>query len=471
MKILVVDDDPQSCRSIDNFISNYLGHEVTSCQESLKALEILKDENFPMIISDIRMPKMNGIKLLENIKKIQSESDVVMITGHAEIKTAIEALRAGAYDYLQKPLNVEELAEIIKRVAEHQTLLQENREFKNSFNEKVNSHKNEILTKMEFYQHKCSDFTQIENFGIFSEKMKNVMAVAAKFRSDRSVPVLIEGETGTGKEMIARFIHGEEDRYKPFISINCSAITPTLFESEFFGYASGAYTGAKTKGEIGKLEMAQGGTIFLDEIGDLPLEMQPKLLRVMQQKEFYRIGGTRKIDLDVRIICATNRNLKEMIERNLFRQDLYYRLNTGSISIQPLRERKEAIKPLTMMFLQKFSREKRKAFKLVQPEAMKILKEYSWPGNIRELQNAVERVVLLHNDLELRASYLDFIEHPLAREAANTSEIRIDLNDPQMDFAVIERKIINKALEVCGGNKTQAAKLLKISRNKLLRKL
>jgi transcriptional regulator with PAS, ATPase and Fis domain len=301
-----------------------------------------------------------------------------------------------------------------------------------------------------------------------------VVDLAKRFHEDRSVPVLIEGETGTGKEIIARMIHfGEGNVNTPFITINCSAITPTLFESELFGYEEGAFTDAKKQGMMGKFELAYGGTLFLDEIGDLPLEMQPKLLRVLEEQEIYRIGGTKKIKLDVRVICATNRNLDHLIQRKTFRQDLYYRLNVGRIYIPPLRERKEAIVPLAFLFLDKYSREKEKTFKYIHRDAVKILENHDWKGNVRELQNTVERVVLLYNDIELKPEYLRFLasEELVDPSASHLNPGHIILPPDGLDLKELEREVVRKAMRMFTGNKTKAAEYLGISRSALRSRL
>ena len=266
---------------------------------------------------------------------------------------------------------------------------------------------------------------------------------------------------------------GEGNVNTPFISINCSAITPTLFESELFGYEEGAFTDAKKQGMMGKFELAYGGTLFLDEIGDLPLEMQPKLLRVLEERELFRIGGTKKIKLDARVICATNRNLDHLVQKKAFRQDLYYRLNVGRIYIPPLRERKEAIVPLAFLFLDKYSREKEKNFKYVHRDAEKILENHDWKGNIRELQNTIERVVLLYDDIELKPKYLRFLasEEVVDPSAAHLNPGHIILPPDCLDLKELEREVVRKAMRMFKGNKTKAAEYLRISRSALRSRL
>ena len=356
--------------------------------------------------------------------------------------------------------------------------------FNNSISDKINilqkSHKQEleIMEKQQEQirkeiQHKelmltefkkaYSNVTGIGQVGVFSAKMKEIVKMAEVFHKDRNVPVLIEGATGTGKEIIARMIHYGNDELKtPFITLNCSAISESLFESELFGYEAGAFTGAKAAGMIGKMELAQGGTLFLDEIGELPLSMQPKLLRALELKEIFRIGGNTCIKLDIRIICATNRNLALELEKGNFREDLYYRLNTGKITIPPLAQRKEEIAPLAQLFLLEFSKEKKKSFLSIENDAIKQLESYAWPGNVRELRNVIERATLLYDDSELRAEHLEFLNHKKSSEHSSR-RILIDFPEEGVDYSEIERRIFQKGLELCDGNKTLLAKLLNIS--------
>jgi two-component system response regulator AtoC len=310
---------------------------------------------------------------------------------------------------------------------------------------------------------------------IVSAGMQTVVGLAKLLHGDRSVPVIIDGETGTGKEIIARMIHYGEKAQSPapFITVNCSAITPTLFESELFGYEEGSFTDARKRGMKGKFELSQGGTLFLDEIGDLPLDMQPKLLRALEERKIYRIGGAKEIELDVRIICATNRDLEKMVQEGSFRRDLFFRLNIGRIHIPPLRERREAITPLALLFLDRFSREKSKAFKFIHKEAAKILQDHEWRGNVRELQNTIERVVLLYNDEEVRSEHLTFLT---CGEAPDPSASQIKpghliLPPDHLDLKELEGEIVRKALRMFNGNKSRTAAYLGLSRSALRSRL
>jgi len=478
MRILLVDDDKLIRRAITNFMEAQLGHQVTQCDNGEDALKVFRENPFPMVLTDIKMPGISGIELLNKLKELPEgkTADIVLITGHGDLNTAIQALRGGAYDYLLKPVDVEEMAAIVDRIAEHQTLLRENYELRHQFDEKIEEVTRETHEKLKQIQTAYAEIAGVGEIGVFSDKMQAVISMAEQFHKDRSIPVLIEGETGTGKEIIAHLIHyGKGEITTPFISINCAAIPPNLFESELFGYEAGAFSGANKSGMTGKVELAQKGTLFLDEIGDLPPDLQPKLLRAIQEREIYRIGGTKKIVLDIRIICATNRDLKELMEKEKFRQDLYYRLHTGRLHIPPLRETPEAIAPFAQFFLEKFASEKKRHFKYIQKNAIRILESYPWKGNIRELKNTIERIVLLYNTVEITPGHLTFLSSAGDQDLlpADSQANRMIIEFPQDRLAIeeIEAGIIKKVLLKFNGNKTQAAAYLNMSRNTLRKKL
>lgn len=473
MKILLIDDEPMVLKSISNFITYQLGHDVTTCTSADEAREIFDKDPYPMVISDIRMPGLSGIDLIKEIKaRADGElTDIVLITGHANLNNAIEALRAGAYDFLQKPIDVEHLAMVIERVAEHQSLLRENKELTSRFDERLKQECKFIESKLKNLQHEYAQAIGIGRIGIFSPKMREIIALTKKLYKDPSIPVLIEGETGTGKEVIARLIHfGEGDSSGPFVTLNCSAISPTLFESELFGYEGGAFTGADKKGQIGKLELADGGTLFLDEIGDLPLSMQPKLLKAIEEKEIYRVGGIKKIKVSARIICATNSNIEKAIEEKKFREDLYYRINTSNIHIPPLRERKVEILPMANMFLEECAKRKKSSLKYLSEDAAKFLENYHWPGNVRQLKNAIERADFVQNEVELRKEHFDFLSGSTDSAPDGKSRMfSIEFPPDSLNIYELQAEIVRKALTLFDGNKTQTAKYLNISINKLRR--
>jgi len=319
-----------------------------------------------------------------------------------------------------------------------------------------------------------SNILEIGNLGIFSETMRKIIQTADTIHLDRNIPTLIEGETGTGKEIIARIIHyGKEKNPAPFIAVNCSAISPSLFESELFGYEKGSFSGAKRSGQAGKLELAQDGSIFFDEIGELPLEMQSKLLRAIQQKEIYRIGGQKPISLDIRFIFSTNRKLAEETKQGKFRLDLFHRLNAGYINIPPLRDRKDEIAPLAQMFLQQYAKQKTSNFKFINPEAVEIMENYNWPGNVRELKNAIERIVLLHNENQVLPNHLSFLSDAFSDDINDkiSGKITLDLPEGGIKLDDLLDEIILRTYQYFNGNVTHTADFLKISRNKVYRKI
>ncbi len=473
MRILLVDDDNLSRRSISKFLGTYLNHDVDEADSGPRALEFYQKNPYPLVISDIRMPGISGLDLLTKINELDTEHETqtILITGFGELETAIKALRLGAYDFLEKPVNVDVLAEIIERIEKQE----QSGKMPRNLEQAAKTSRSAGTSPHDFsYQ----DGQYIKVFGcgtvgVFSNKFRSIVELTKKYHSGREIPVLIKGDTGTGKEIVARLSHAQEsENLKPFITINCSAISPNLFESELFGYESGAFTGAHTKGQIGKLELAQGGTIFLDEIGDLPLDLQPKLLTALQMKEFYRMGGKQTVKLDVRFICATNRDIDTMIAEGSFRRDLYYRLNTGYVEIPSLIERKEEIPALARMFLTEFSIQKKKKFRIVHPETLSILLKQDWPGNIRELKNVVERAVLLNDSIDLLPEHLDFLDIiPQNKSDSGTDLLCIPLAKEQYDYAQLEKEIITQLLKHFDGNKSKCAKFLKITRNRLNRKL
>jgi DNA-binding NtrC family response regulator len=480
MRILVIDDEELSLKAISGFLTHQLGHNVTECDNGSEALKLYRADPFPLVISDIRLPGIDGIELSRAIKGLPESrfTDVVLITGYGNMDSAIQALRAGAYDFLLKPIDVEELASIVGRVEEHLSLLKENIDLKQNFDQKLFQATTEVREKYERIRSAYSKVVGIGNIGIFSQSMRQVRDLAEKLHQDRSLPVLIEGETGTGKEVAARMIHyGTGDVTSPFVSLNCTAIPANLFETELFGYEEGAFTDAKKKGAIGKFELAQGGTIFLDEIGDLPLEIQPKLLRVLEEKTIYRVGGLKKTELDIRIICATNQDLQQKVKDGRFREDLYYRLNVGYILIPPLLERKEDIAPLAQLFLSRYAEKKNRRFRFLHRDAITILEEQPWPGNIRELKNTIERVILLYDDIEIRPEHLRFLTtggngfgNP-QREMTALEPGKFSLPPDKLDLKQLEEEIVQKALQRFNGNKTKTAQYLGLTRSALRSKM
>ena len=473
MNILLVDYDTDSRSGIAEFLRE-MGHHVTESSDVEEAYAIYTAGFFSMVLTDIKMPAMLGKDLLHRITALPGEkADVVLFTNYDDRGVAVEVLREGAYDYLLKPVNVIELAAITERIVEHHSLLRENKVLTERFGEEVQAATAETRREVSRLRQALSQTAGLDNIGFFSEAMNHIMGLAKKFHEDRSMPVLVEGETGTGKEIISRLIHyGDMGTHEPFIDLNCAALTANLFESELFGYEPGSFTGGLTKGQKGKLDMAQGGTLLLDEVGEIPLELQGKLLRVIQEKEFYRVGGLKKIKTDVRIICATNADLEQRVEQGTFRRDLFFRLKVGHLVILPLRERTDDIIPLAEMFLRQFAEEKGKHFRRISPSAIDLLLTYNWPGNVRELRNTLELAVLMYDDIELKPMHLNLnIVQKLMIPPANI-HVNSQVLDPKhfflpstgIDLEEFIDRIVHQSLELCHGNKTEAAKHLGISR-------
>jgi len=475
MKILLVDDDRLSRQYMMWFLKRQ-NHEVTECAGGEEALEKFSPEEYPMVLSDIQMPGISGNELAAAIKQMPNswQTDVVLFTGHADLNSVITALRTGVYDYLEKPVNVEELTSVIERVAEHQALLRENKILTERFDDEVTAATEDTRRELVQMKQIIAEST-IGSVGIFSECMKTIVQKAEQLHTDRSIPVLIEGETGTGKEVIAKMIHYGSNFHSlsatSFVDINCAALAPNLFESELFGYEAGAFTGSMTKGAKGKFDLAHGGTLFLDEISEIPLDLQGKLLRVLQEKEFYRVGGLKKIKTNIRVICATNVPLEQSVAQGTFRKDLYFRLKVAHIVLPPLRKRKEEILPIAAMFLQDFSQRKKKNFTTISPQTARILEQYDWPGNIRELKNVIEYVTFAYNDIELKPGHImglleQWREQPPSLTPSNDI---IELPFPLQGYPLKQftEDIILKVLAAHHNNQSDTAKYLGISRRAL----
>ena len=371
VNILVVDDEEIVRESLCSWLKED-GYQAEGVEDGFKALDIIKKKPWNVLFVDLKMPGMDGLEVMRRAKALQPEVPIVIITAYATVNTAVEAMKEGAYDYLVKPFNPEEISLIIRRLIEKQALLKENIFLRKE------------LKKQFYFQDLISK----------SRKMQDIFELARTVGKSTST-ILILGESGTGKELLARAIHLESLRADtPFVSVSCAALTETLLESELFGHEKGAFTHAISQ-KKGKFEMANGGTIFLDEIGDIGAKLQLDLLRILQEKEFSRVGGNEVIKVDVRIIAATNRDLKKAIEEGKFREDLYYRLNVISILIPPLRERKEDIPLLVDHFIEKFNIEMKKKIEGISPEALNSIMAYIWPGNVRELENTIERAMVI----------------------------------------------------------------------------
>ena len=447
-RILVVDDDPAIRETLMTLLT-MKNYAVTTVADGPSAIEEVKKDKYHMVITDLMLPRMNGIEIVKSLKEIDRDLQCIIITGYATVTTAVEAMKAGAFDYLMKPFNSAEVLILIQRALEFQTLQAENQQLRKNLEGRY----------------------QFDNLIGKSEGLKKVCSLIERVAESDST-ILILGESGTGKELVARTIHYNSlRRNKPLIPINCGAIPETLLESELFGHEKGAFTGASST-RIGRFELADGGTIFLDEIGEMSPTLQVKLLRVLQQREFERVGGTKTIKVDVRIIAATIIDLEKAIQVGKFREDLYYRLNVIPIAIPPLRERTEDIPILMEYFLNHFNRSKKKSIQGFSPEAMNLLLFYRWPGNIRELENLVERLVILRGEGVITPEDMpdkimvsrggDGIRHYALPECG------INLRDAVEEF---ENNLIVQALQKAQGVKNRAAQLLSLNRTTLVEKL
>ncbi len=475
MNILLVDDEADVRKSLSRFLEK-LGHAVTCAADGMEALREFHSREISLVITDIRMPEIDGLELLRRIKMIEKSSvDVIVVTGHGDTTSAIRALKYGAFDYLQKPVDVRELAIVIERSAAYLTLRNNYRRLKQEFQERVHSETQAVRGEVERLREAYLEEIGLDGLGVYSEAMRQVVAQAEKYSTDREIAVLIEGESGTGKELIARYIHyfGASSAVLPFVAINCGAINQELFEGELFGHEPGAYTGATSRGQMGKIEAANGGTLFLDEIGELPPGVQVKLLRVLEEKKLYRLGGVREIPVDIRIISATNKDLQREVDEKRFRLDLYYRVNMGHIRIPPLRGRPEDISPLAFRFAERAARRRGRKFGGFMPAVEKTLLSFAWPGNVRQLKNAMERLVLMQVADRADLRDIAFLRNDDAVREKPASGTHIlgrgdfDLPEEGLDLEAFNRKIIRKALERHGGNRTRTANYLGWSRRVL----
>ncbi len=472
--ILLIDDEPDVRKSLSNFLTK-LGHTIACASDGLEGLKKFHSQKFGLIITDIRMPGMDGLEVLRRIKLIeQSPVDVIVVTGHGDMDNAIKALKWGAYDYLLKPVNVRELAITLERSAEYAALRSNFISLKREFRERVQLETQAIRGEATQLRAAYLEEIGLDDLCVYSDAMGQVIKQAEQYSADRLMPVLIEGESGTGKELVARYIHhyAKGNTLNPFVALNCGAISPELCESELFGHEPGAFTGATASGQIGKLDMAHGGTIFLDEISSMPLNLQVKFLRVLEEKKFYRLGGVKEICVDIRIISASNQDLGHAVEKKQFRLDLFYRINPGTIRIPPLRDRKEDILPLALRFIKRAYTRKGKRFSCFTSRVEAFLISLPWPGNVRQLKNAMDRLALLRSTDQIDVDNLSFIEDftpasDFTREFEPILDNNFALPAENLDIEALNRRIIQKALQKNRGNKTRTAQYLNISRRVL----
>jgi two-component system response regulator AtoC len=437
-KILIVDDDPDIVAVLAELLKKE-GHQVTICGDGAAAISAGGSEKFDVVLGDIRLPDLDGLAVLRALLEANPETAVIVMTAFGTVETAIRAIKAGAYDYIPKPFKLDEVRIVVQRALERKRLLQENRRYRQELRGKY----------------------RLENVVGASGPMLDIFKTVARVAPTRST-VLVEGESGTGKELIARTIHYNSDRSQgPFVAVDCGALPEALLESELFGHERGAFTGA-TVLKRGLFEAARGGTCFLDEIGDVTPTVQSRLLRVLQEHEIKRVGGIEPIKVDVRVIAASNKHLESLTKAQKFREDLYYRLSVVTITLPPLRERRDDIPLLAEFFLRKFAQEAGKRVERIGPEAVTLLTAYSWPGNVRELEHAIERGVVLTQNPILLAQDLppELQASPAGRPAADAQVLPL---------REVERRHLLFALERARGNRKRAAEWLGVTRRTLYR--
>lgn len=453
VKQVLVADDEENLRRVLKAQLQHDGYEVHTVGDGAAALDAMSEHHIDVLITDLRMPKLDGMKVLKAVSDRFPHVPVIMITAHGTVDTAVEALKLGAFDYVTKPFDRAELRRVVSKAARTRELSQ---------------------------KHVSGDPSERGRYRIIgqSEPMRRVYDLIEKV-ADTPSTVLITGESGTGKELIARALHENSSRKdKPFVSVNCAAIPPDLLESELFGYEKGAFTGAVTS-KPGRFELAHSGTLFLDEIGEIPVSMQVKLLRALQEQQFERVGGIKTITVNVRLIAATNRDLKARIAEGDFREDLYYRLNVVHVHLPPLRDRPSDIPLLIEHFVQQFNAKLEREVTGFEPEALRLLDRHGWPGNIRELENVVERCMIFAEDGDVGAQHLpaEVLEVDVDAPRGLVAGIEAVPGETGLKEAVrkatskLEREFIARALEQTGGNVTHTARLLKISRKSLQNKM
>jgi len=437
--LLIVDDELHVRESLSRwFIED--GYEVETADSARGALALLGRRRFDVVITDIKMPGMDGLELLRRIREVDPGVSIILITAYASVSTAVEALKAGAYDYLVKPFDPEELSRVVEKACEHVRLKEENTALK----QRLATAGRELVVGE-------------------SQAMKRVMALVDSV-APTDTTVMIRGESGTGKELIARLIHAKSPRaFGPMVAVNCGALPEGILESELFGHEKGSFTGA-TGRRKGKLELADGGTLFLDEIGEVPAKVQVELLRALEEKQIVRVGGTQPVPVDFRVVCATNRDLEEALRDGSFREDLYYRIAVFRIDLPPLRERTEDIMPIAEHYLQRFSQAMGRRVTGFSEEARRVMLAYGWPGNIRELVNAVERALVVCPEGEIGPEHLPI----LGRGAGADGEAG---GEEDLSLQAMERRHILKVLRRCEFNVTHAARILGIDRVTLYNKM
>jgi two-component system response regulator HydG len=440
--VLVVDDEAHLRESLDKTLAKE-GFDVIQAATGQEALELLRDRPISVALCDLRMPIMDGIQFLKAARAIRPETEVIMMTGYGTVPMAVEAIKLGAYDFIEKPFKRLELVKSIQKARERQSLLFENKRLREELEGEAVGPRSVIGT---------------------SRAMRQVIELVNQV-AESSATILIEGESGTGKEVIANAIHYRSNRReRPFVKVSCAALPETLLEAELFGYEKGAFTGAVGR-KSGRFELADTGTLFMDEVGEIPPSMQVKLLRVLQEGEFERLGGTKTLQVDVRLVAATNRRLADLVAKGQFREDLYYRLNVITVSIPPLRERPEDIPLLVDHFLRRYSQRNQRSIAGITKEAMERLIEYHWPGNVRELENTIERAIVLTRDATIG---VDALPPTILTSSRIPTQIVVPIGTKMKD---VQRRMISETLKQTHGNRELAAKLLGIASRTIYRKM
>ncbi len=448
-KILIVDDEAPFRSALRRLLEKkYL---VIEADTGAKGLNSAYREEPDLVLLDVALPDASGLEILSQFKELRPSPTVVMITAYEQVKDVVTAIKRGAFDYLVKPVDLDEFEFTIQTALEHAGL------------------RNEV----DRLRQEVQRLQKVDRFIGLNPKFLEAQMLAIKSAQSRDAGVLLQGESGAGKELFARLIHAQSPRANyPFVALNCAAFSAEIIESELFGYEKGAFTGARAEGKEGLLEVADGGTLFLDEVIDLHSEIQAKLLRVLEEQEFYPIGGTRKKTVDIRIISACNRDLWQGAEVGRFRKDLFFRLATIRIDLPPLRERTEDIPPLVQFFMDDFNDKYGKRFRRVSSEAERLLLTHSWPGNVRELRNTIERVILLENEDTILARHLHFLGHRVSTETPAVADVlRVEFPDQGIALEEIEKQIILEAYEKCQRNKSRTARFLKMPRHVLIYRL
>ena len=436
-KLLLVDDDKNALDGLVKILTHD-GYPVSGVLSGYEALSLLSKKNFDIIVTDMKLPGIGGLSLIHEIRKKEESVAIVVITAYSSVKTAVEAIKCGADDYLTKPINIEELKLVLEKIWERQQLIAQNRMLKEKLKDKYKS----------------------SGLVGSTPQMKQIFHMIADV-APSTASILILGETGTGKELVANALHCQSDRAcMPFVALHCAALSEGVLESELFGHEKGAFTGA-VQARKGRFEMADGGTLFLDEVGEMSLKVQVKLLRVLEKGEFERVGGEKTLKVDVRLITATNRNLEKEVSEGRFREDLFYRLNVITIHLPSLRERREDIPILSNFFIIKYTKKYKKEIKGFTPEAMESLCAYHWPGNVRELENVVERAIVL---CKKNTISVDHLPGNVVPDKDDMSVIKIPVG---ISLKEAEKEIIQKTLQMTRGSKKEAARILSISHRKI----